>query len=958
MATKRRKSPVKSNLDICDFPSLKAVLPPGYDYYIESYEDCKEYEGEKRFNANFRIARSEATKDSMRRWIEEFCSHSLTTYRIERTYPSETKWFIYRVDLRCHHNTKPSSHKRVRTPHKKHTACPAKMVIKIRQEKLSKRKIHEVQLKTHPVEVALYHLHNHLTQKKDALQFRDPDFALVEKFRKMYRAGYKPAAALEIHKRDLHMEYEDDYHVALEDRGLCPDMNWCYRQYYLTTKELENDDTSTKKIKSLEEFVKDYNRRCNEKCAVVKLLNDSSNNLVVALVTPLMKRCHRELTQSGKLVFIDTVRVDYLRCRVYLLLTHSVAGGLPLGVLITSSDCPNVVLQALHMFMNLLSDQGFNGQGAAGPAVFMTQDDMSQHDALMAAFPEAELVVCPYHVVQTAWESLCDSQAGVDSGNRQELFEMVKEMVLAKTTGDLEEKYRKLMTSPQAQFSLKFFSYMEELYTRRYEWAVCLREDLLDRIGSTDNIFNLTVDSLKDKVLHQTKACTLVQLLEFLTDDMEDYYKKKVHCIADNRIEAAFIQRYLQDKKMMESLEIVPYFRVRNTSSGECYDVDMNLGLCSCSVGVMGETCRHQYALSQKLGKCSFMMQPLLDTACKRKLDKIAGVPCVQNPGNGFEGKLEVSDESNVTSSLDVEMRDCDLITSARKQEKELVSKDALDSTGNQINDNIEEQSTNGTFSCLICSKVLPSRAHLARHIVAHNHNKPIVCDICGLGFHTNEDCQHHCLQKHTKEKPYECEVCGKSFAENHYLLEHALVHEQKRCFPCDKCGKLFRSPRCVARHKKRHGKATSFACSHCNESFIGNSDLLAHIDKVHNTVKTATVVEVKDPYHYPDHQEEQEVIIISAEEPLATTALSSISGPTFDVSDCSYQVTLTTPAKLEGSAINGVTTVYSSGTPDSQQVQTVQVYTQELTGTPDPDHFVIPAQQHLQTTWHSWAEA
>lgn len=786
------------------------------------------------------------------------------------------------------------------------------------------RKTHEVQLKTHPVEVALYHLHNHLTQKKDALQFRDPDSALVEKFRKMYRAGYKPAAALEIHKRDLHMEYEDDYHIALEDRGLCPDMNWCYRQYYLTSKELQNDETSTNKIKSLEEFVAEYNSKCNEKCAVVKLLNDNSNSLVVALVTPLMKRCHRELIQSGRLAFIDTDKVDYLRCRVYLLLTHSVAGGLPLGVLITSSDCATVVLQALRLFINLLSDQGFSGRGAAGPAVFMTQDDITQHDALMTAFPEAGLVMCPYHVVQTAWECLCDSQACVDSGNRQELFEMVKEMVLARSSSDLEEKYRKLMTSPQAQFSLKFFNHMEQLYTRKYEWALCLREDLLDRIGSINNTFNLTMESLKDKVLHQTKACTMVQLLEFLTIDMEEYYEKKVHYIADNKIEAAFIQRYSQDKKMIDSLEIVPYFRVRNPSSGECYDVDMSSGLCSCSVGVMGETCRHQYALTQKLGIRSFMMQPSLDTASKRALDRIAGVSCVQNSSDGFEGKLEASDESNVTCNVDKEMKDCDLNTSTRKQkqEEEPLCKDTLNDTGNQMNDDTEEQTTTGTFTCLICSKVLTSRAHLARHTVAHNHNKPIVCDICGLGFDTKEDHQHHCLQKHTKEKPYECEVCGKSFAENQTLLEHAFVHEQKRCFPCDKCGKFFRSPRCVVRHKKRHGKATSFTCSHCNESFTVKSDLLAHVHKDHNTINAATIVNVSDPLQYPYHQQEQEVIIISAEEPLAATALSSINGP-FDVNNCSYQVTLTTPTKLEESTVHGLSTDYSSGTVNSQQVNT-----------------------------------
>lgn len=75
------------------------ILPPEYDYYVEAYKEYEGHEEEKRFSANFRISRSEATKDSMRRWLEEFCSHSMTTYRIERTYPTETKWFIYRVLL-------------------------------------------------------------------------------------------------------------------------------------------------------------------------------------------------------------------------------------------------------------------------------------------------------------------------------------------------------------------------------------------------------------------------------------------------------------------------------------------------------------------------------------------------------------------------------------------------------------------------------------------------------------------------------------------------------------------------------------------------------------------------------------------------------------------------------------------------------------------------------------------
>ncbi|XP_042243659.1 uncharacterized protein LOC121880493 isoform X2 [Homarus americanus] len=936
MASRETRTSIRSKKDICDYPNLKAVLPPSYDYYVESYEECADHESEKRFNARFRIAQSEATRDTMRQWLEEFCSHSLTTYRIERTYPSETKWFIYRVDLRCHHNTKPSSHKRVRTPHKKHTACPAKMTIKIRQKRLSKRKSHEVHLKTHPVEVALHHLHNHLIQKKDALRFRDPDSALVEKFRKMYRAGYKPAAALEIHKRDLRMEYEDDYHMALEDRGLCPDMNWCYRQYYLMDKKPLTDDAANK-ILSLEEFLAEYNKKCKEKCAAMKLVSDDSNNLVVALVTPLMKRCHTELTQSGKLVFVDTVKVDYLRCKVYLLLTHSVAGGLPLGVLVTSTDCSSIVLQGLHLFMNLLSDEGFGGRGVAGPAVIMMQDDDVQFDAMALAFPGARLLLCPYHVVQTAWECLCSGQDGVDCGSRQELFEMVKQMVFAKSLSDLEEKYRNLMTSPPAQYSLKFFNHMEELYSRRYEWAVCLREDLPNKTGTID-IVNVTMESLKDKVLCQTKACTMVQLLEFLTEDMEEYYEKKITYTAHDKCEAAFIQQHLQDKKMTDTLEIVPFFRVKNSTTGECYDVDMSLGLCSCPVGVIGELCRHQYALTQKLNINSLIRKPLSDTASKIELNKIfSGLQC-PNFSSKYEEKLEVCNKPSSVGDAEMEMKDESL--SERKQEAE-------DDQPCEVNNEVtEEHITLETFLCLICSKVFSSQARLARHRLTHNHNKPVVCDLCGLGFNTKLAHQHHLQHKHKKEKPYECEVCGKSFVGSQTLLDHALIHEQTRSFACDICGKLFRSPKCVARHKKCHKMAKNLTCSQCNESFLVKSDFEAHSHKVEDNIKKTTIVEVRDPLHYPHHQQEQEVIIINAEGPLVATTLPSISASTDNSSNYPYQITLATPAAGEDPLVPVVNSVF---VPQPSQEQ------QEETGVTAADQQAVSTQQHFQTSWHAW---
>ena len=61
--------------------------------------------------------------------------------------------------------------------------------------------------------------------------------------------------------------------------------------------------------------------------------------LIIAIVTPLMKRRHKEVTQSGKLVFIDaTSNTEEHNLKVFIMCTHSIAGALPLSILITSDE--------------------------------------------------------------------------------------------------------------------------------------------------------------------------------------------------------------------------------------------------------------------------------------------------------------------------------------------------------------------------------------------------------------------------------------------------------------------------------------------------------------------------------------------------------------------------------------------------------------------------------------------
>ena len=59
----------------------------------------------------------------------------------------------------------------------------------------------------------------------------------------------------------------------------------------------------------------------------------------IALVTPFMRRVHKEVKESGEVVFVDaTASVDRTGSVVLPLVCASPAGALPLGVVIASSQ--------------------------------------------------------------------------------------------------------------------------------------------------------------------------------------------------------------------------------------------------------------------------------------------------------------------------------------------------------------------------------------------------------------------------------------------------------------------------------------------------------------------------------------------------------------------------------------------------------------------------------------------
>ena len=105
-------------------------------------------------------------------------------------------------------------------------------------------------------------------------------------------------------------------------------------------------------------YIDVYNSEIDGVFMALKETNDT--NLVVAICTPLMQCVH---THLGGMVFIDaSSNMDRYGCSVFLILTHSSAGGLPLGVFVTTSESQDNIAAAFNLYLSILPPTCFTGE--------------------------------------------------------------------------------------------------------------------------------------------------------------------------------------------------------------------------------------------------------------------------------------------------------------------------------------------------------------------------------------------------------------------------------------------------------------------------------------------------------------------------------------------------------------------------------------------------------------------
>jgi hypothetical protein len=292
-----------------------------------------------------------------------------------------------------------------------------------------------------------------------------------------------------------------------------------------------------------------------------RLLCLDSTEFACAIITPLMHRNHQLNFQSGEMCYIDSsgkTDRDKNSVRMYLMLTDSEAGGIPLALLIVSSESERVLYEACMLYRSMLNDSMHYGRGNAGPQVFLTEDCPTLRNTLSAVFPGSTLLLNTLHLIQASWKHLCNQGNGVPPPKRTEMMHIVKRLLFSNTKEELESVYFDIESNSELTHQYtRFQEYLRQIYGRKDLWAPCnFRTGLIVRGHNTTNVCEAAMRVMKDVLLHRLRSYNLPQMAHFIFTRLDEYYGRRLQDVVNDRESNATKRRFLVGKSLLPAENI------------------------------------------------------------------------------------------------------------------------------------------------------------------------------------------------------------------------------------------------------------------------------------------------------------------------------------------------------------------------------------------------------------------
>ena len=464
----------------------------------------------------------------------------------------------------------------------------------------------------------------------------------------------------------------NEFAILHADRSTMPrpsDFNRLYSDYLSSMFGSKNGNDLFEK---LDEIVEQFNVQNKEKGGKMKyqIFNEEGSEfatLIVVVVTPLMYRVHKNIQQSGEIVFLDaTSNLDEHHSKFFLMCTYSVAGGLPLAAFFTSDERESTLKHALQLVKECLPEHAFYGGGVqAGPQVFLTDNKLEERVAVSFVWPQPILLLCILHVLKAVWKWLCEAKNDIHLYDRPTLNGLVRKILYAENENDLEDAYAELMTSHITEKYENFATYFDDnLWPQREAWCKAYRAKLPVRGNHTQNYAESQFLVLKQEIAQRVKGYNINELIEMITGPLDNHYQNRLLSVANGSFSGVYSDRFkgfdiAKDSKMLSETEVIDpsklIYRVPSASvSGKYYDVDMNAAFRTCPVGTDGSPCKHQFAIFCKFNISSLNFLPYSSAEIRKLYAEVAqGFSMPLCYYRGLQESIENKTSNILTGSMD-----------------------------------------------------------------------------------------------------------------------------------------------------------------------------------------------------------------------------------------------------------------------------------------------------------------
>lgn len=536
--------------------SLEDCLPDDYSYKILAFKDISYGQ----FKAKFMI--NNIDKESFLDWLDNLCHKTKINY-ITESISSISLKNIHRKVYKCNDIDywDINSNKILQNP----SSCKASLSVMIKP--LNKELAHQSK-----VVILMKHCHCHPKNNFTSMKSLDT-FYIYDQIAYLLKNGLSAADALHTYTTKIIQNEGTNHYLKLMDSGIKPDVEFVYELYYRHISKSRFASPFIKHVDSLMKSLKYYNHRIGRKSAVVELIK---NNIVIAIRTPLMK------TINTDTVFVCSTSLDSSKTWFMFGKTDRKIM-IPVGVIISTDDKECLLKAGLFLWEML----------GGSTSIKTVVVDLVYTHVFQTVFPEATVCVSKFHFLLSVWKWL------INVTNNNNLFKELNCFI----------ELKKILCSEN--FIVDDFvdtNFANVLIEKYPNFTQFMQNINKNNLLFCSTLFTHPCSTISERkfIYYHTKSLSILQTFHFVIDEIDFFYNNLLTDNPNNNRQIILnnFKEINRDKNcftyccMNDNLSL---YLVENNNDGGKFFVDMDIGLCSCTLNNLCSPCIHQAFLSEHI---------------------------------------------------------------------------------------------------------------------------------------------------------------------------------------------------------------------------------------------------------------------------------------------------------------------------------------------------------------------